>query len=188
MAFPTLFTLLEHYGVVSENYTSQFNSAISLIENEEHNIIEEAKKVTEKLFNKIPVIYADAWYEGVAVRFRQQINENSKMLCWHHVIPEMNHNELVGWTTKNEDLAVVIFRNDDDYFRTQKRMEVNKTVFEKYTSTILEIYSKGKTRLERSLYLIHLGDWVSYLLAEKKGVDVVEVDVITHLKNELAKI
>lgn len=188
LAFPTLFTLFKHYGVISEDYTSQFNSAISLIEKEEHNIIEEAKKVTEKLFNKIPVIYADAWYEGVAVRFRQQINENSKMLCWHHVIPEMNHNELVGWTTKNEDLAVVIFRNDDDYFRTQKRMEVNKTVFEKYTSTILEIYSKGKTILERSLYLIHLGDWVSYLLAEKKGVDVVEVDVITHLKNELAKI
>lgn len=188
LAFPTLFTLLEHYRVISEDYTTQFNSAINLIDNEEHNIIEEAKKVTEKLFNKIPVIYADAWYEGVAVRFRQQINENSKMLCWHHVIPEMNHNELVGWTSKNEDLAVVIFRNDDDYFRTQKRMEVNKIVFEKYTSTILEIYSKGKTRLERSLYLIHLGDWVSYLLAEKKGVDVVEVDVITHLKNELAKI
>ena len=138
--------------------------------------------------NKIPVIYADANYEGIAVRFRQQINENSKMLCWHHVIPEMNHNELVGWTTKNDDLAVVIFRNDDDYFRTQKRMEVNKTVFEKYTSTIIEIYSKGNSQLEKAMYLLHLGDWVSYLIAEKKGIDVVEVDVITHLKNELAKI
>ena len=38
-------------------------------------------------------------FEGVAVRFRQQINENSKMLCWHHVVPEMNHNELLGWRT-----------------------------------------------------------------------------------------
>ena len=67
-------------------------------------------------------------------------------------------------------------------------MDVNKTVFEKYTSTILEIYSKGNSRLERSLYLIHLGDWVSFFLAEKKGIDVTEVDVITNLKNELAKI
>ena len=39
------------------------------------------KLTEEKLMNKIPVIYADANYEGVAVRFRQQINENSKMLC-----------------------------------------------------------------------------------------------------------
>lgn len=67
-------------------------------------------------------------------------------------------------------------------------MEVNKTVFSNYTSTIIEIYSKGASQLERSLYLIHLGDWISFLLSEKNGVDVVEVDVITNLKNELAKI
>ena len=188
LAFPTLFTMLNHYGIVEKDFSAEFNNAIATINQEENNIITEAKTITEKLVGKLPVIYADANYEGVAVRFRQQINENSKMLCWHHVIPEMNHNELVGWRTKNENLAVVIFRNDDDYYRTQKRMEVNKTVFEKYTSTIVEIYSKGNSQLEKSLYLIHLGDWISFFLSEKNGVDVVEVDVITHLKNELAKI
>ncbi|MGB0887439.1 MAG: bifunctional phosphoglucose/phosphomannose isomerase [Vicingaceae bacterium] len=188
LAFPTLFFILNHYNVISTNYVNEFNNAIATINTEEENIISEAKAITEKLVNKTPIIYADANYEGVAVRFRQQINENSKMLCWHHVIPEMNHNELVGWRTKNENLAVVIFRNEDDYFRTQKRMEVNKTVFEKYTSTILEIYSKGNSQLEKSLYLIHLGDWVSLFLGEKNGVDITEVDVITHLKGELAKI
>ena len=188
LAFPPLFFLLKHYGIINNDYISQFNNAIKLINNEETNIINEATDITEKLFDKIPVIYADANYEGMAIRFRQQINENSKMLCWHHVIPEMNHNELVGWTTRNDDLAVIIFRNDDDYIRTQKRMEINLTVFSKYTSTIIEVYSKGNSRLERALYLIHLGDWVSYLLAEKKGIDVTEVDVITYLKNELAKI
>ncbi len=146
------------------------------------------KKVAEILHDKFPIIYAESSFEGVCIRFRQQINENSKKLCWHHVIPEMNHNELVGWTTKNDDLAVVLFRNDNDYFRTQKRMEVNKTVFEKFTSTIIEIHSKGNSQLEKAMYLLHLGDWVSYLLAEKKGIDVTEVDVITYLKDELAKI
>ena len=187
LAFPALFSLLKNYNLIQENYSTQFNNAINTIDTEEDNIRAEAKRVTEHLINKIPVIYADANYEGVAVRFRQQINENAKMLCWHHVIPEMNHNELVGWTTQNENLAVVIFRNEDDYFRTQKRIEINKTVFEKYTSTILEIYSKGSTQLERALYLIHLGDWISYFLAEKKEIDVTEVNVITYLKSELAK-
>ena len=188
LSFPVMFNALKHYGVIDKDFTEEFKKAISIINTEEDNIISEAKNITEKLYKKIPIIYADANYEGVAVRFRQQINENSKMLCWHHVIPEMNHNELVGWRTKNDDLAVVIFRNENDYYRTQKRMEVNKTVFEKYTSTIIEIYSKGNSQLEKSLYLIHLGDWVSFFLSEKNGVDVVEVDVITHLKNELAKI
>lgn len=188
LSFPPLFFLLKNYQLISIDYTTELKAAISGLNKEEENIFSQAQEITEKLFNKIPVIYADANFEGVAVRFRQQINENSKMLCWHHVIPEMNHNELVGWRTKNESLAVVLFRNDDDYYRTQKRMEVNKTVFAQYTSTIVEIYSKGSSRLEKMLYLIHLGDWVSYLLAEKNEVDVVEVDVITALKNELAKI
>ena len=188
LAFPPLFQLLAHYNIIEKNYRDEFESAIKLIDSEEAKISIEANNVAKKIINKTPIIYAEANYEGVAIRFRQQINENSKMLCWHHVIPEMNHNELVGWTTKNEDLAVVIFRNEDDYFRNQKRIEVNKTVFEKYTSTIIEIHSKGNTRLERALYLIHLGDWVSYLIAEQKGIDVTEVNVITNLKNALAKI
>jgi glucose/mannose-6-phosphate isomerase len=188
LAFPSLFKLLNYYGIINSDYSNEFNKAIELINENESRILVEAGAITEKLYKKIPVIYAESSYEGVAVRFRQQINENSKMLCWHHVIPEMNHNELVGWANKNEDLAVVIFRNEDEYYRNQKRIEVNKTVFEKYTSTVIEIHSKGNSKLERALYLIHLGDWISYLLAEKNGVDVVEVDVITHLKNELSKI
>lgn len=188
LAFPPLFKLLNHYGVISSDYLSEFKNAIRLLDENESQLLIEAGAITEKLYKKIPVIYAESSYEGVAVRFRQQINENSKMLCWHHVIPEMNHNELVGWANKNEDLAVVIFRNEDDYYRNQKRIEVNKTVFEKYTSTIIEIHSKGNTRLERALYLIHLGDWVSYLIAEQKGIDVTEVNVITNLKNALANI
>lgn len=188
LAFPTLFAFLAHYKVTNVNYFNQFASSITNINADEQNMITEAKKITEKLYKKIPVIYSDAWFEGVSIRFRQQINENAKMLCWHHVIPEMNHNELVGWTEKNENLAVIIFRNEDDYFRTQKRMEINKTIIGKYTSTIIEAYSKGVGRLEQSLYLIHLGDWISYFLAEKNGVDVTEVNVITHLKNELSKL
>jgi glucose/mannose-6-phosphate isomerase len=187
-ALPCLFSILNHYQVSSKNYDEEFQNTISTIDLEEQNIINEAKDIANSLLNKIPVIYSAANYEGVAVRFRQQLNENSKMLAWHHSIPEMNHNELVGWRTKNENLAVVILRNKDDYFRTQKRIEVNKTVFEKYTPTILEIHSKGNSQLEMSLYLVHLCDWISIFLGNKNGVNITEVDVIKHLKGELAKI
>ena len=121
------------------------------------------------------------------MRFRQQINENSKELCWHHVIPEMNHNELVGWRTKHENLAVVIFRNDDDFERSVTRIEINKKIISQYCSSIIEIHSKGNSKLERTLYNIHLGDWVSVFLAEKKNIDISEVKVIDFLKSELSK-
>ncbi|MCH7525319.1 MAG: hypothetical protein IIC74_10045, partial [Bacteroidetes bacterium] len=87
-----------------------------------------------------------------------------------------------------EELAIVIFRNDTDDDRVQKRMEICKEIFTKYTSTIIEVHSKGNSSLEKALYLIHLGDWVSWFLSELNKVDAMEIDVINHLKSELAKV
>ena len=126
--------------------------------------------------------------EGVAVRFRQQINENSKMLCWHHVVPEMNHNELLGWRTNTNGLAVVYFRNKSDYDRNQIRIDINKKVISKFTQNITEIWSKGDSLIENSLYHINLGDWTSLYLSEMNNVDAIEIDVIDFLKGELAKV
>ena len=73
-----------------------------------------ANELAQGISNKIPVLYSSDHIESVTIRWRQQINENGKQLCWHHVLPEMNHNELVGWRDKNQDLAVVFLRNDND--------------------------------------------------------------------------
>lgn len=188
LSFPEVLYALHAHGIISKSFEKELELAIKLLDDNEVAIQEEAKQVTEKLFGKIPVIYAADGFGGVATRFRQQINENSKMLCWHHVVPEMNHNELVGWRDKNEDLAVVIFRNETDFKNIQARMEINKGTFAEYTDTTVEIWSKGTSDLQRALYLIHLGDWVSFFLGGKKGVDITEVKVIDHLKSELAKL
>lgn len=183
-----LFYVLAGYNLISDSFESQLNKAINLLESDKSDIIDKAEHITEQLHHKLPIIYAPAGYEGVAIRFRQQLNENSKILCWHHVIPEMNHNELVGWKDENHDLAVVILRNDNDFDRIKSRIEINEGVIGNYTPNIIEIFSKGDSNLEKALYLIHLCDWISCLLADKRGVDPVEVKVIDHLKGELAKL
>ncbi|MBK5285143.1 MAG: bifunctional phosphoglucose/phosphomannose isomerase [Bacteroidia bacterium] len=182
-----LFFILKKLQLVKTDFEKQLKTAADLIDAEEKNIREEAGAVAEFLFNKIPVIYAADGYNGVATRFRQQLNENSKMLGWHNILPEMNHNELVGWAGGSEDIAIVILRNKTDYSRTQARMEFSKKVFVQHTPHIKEIWSKGNSMIEQSIYLIHLTDWVSLFLAEKKGIDAVEVNTITQLKDTLAK-
>lgn len=163
------------------------DSSIALLDKENATIKAEAQQIAEKLLNKIPVIYSLGTCEGTVVRFRQQINENSKMLCWHHTLPEMNHNELVGWTTRNDSLAVVTFHTSFDYDRTKKRYEVCRPLFEKYAASVTDITAKGQSKLEQFLYLIHIGDWISCFLADLRGIDPVEVNVIDRLKGELAK-
>jgi glucose/mannose-6-phosphate isomerase len=99
----------------------------------------------------------------------------------------MNHNELVGWTEKHDDMAVCILRTSFDYERNLKRLEINKSVISKFTPTVFEIMAQGSTPLVQALYLIHLTDWVSCYIADLKNIDPVEVKVIDFLKSELSK-
>ena len=186
-SFVQLLYILFHLSLLEAGFKKYLQDTIALLDSEQENIQKSAKEIAQKLNGKIPVIYSDAKFEGVSIRFRQQINENAKMLCWHHVVPEMNHNELVGWRERNENMAVVFLRNNKDYERNQERMEFTKEVVSQYTNDVFEIYSKGDHDVVRSLYLIHITDWISYFLAEIKGVDAVEVDVIGRLKNKLAE-
>lgn len=180
--------ILQKHQLIEANYTDQVQTSLDLLKAEQGNIQDLAKSLSEKLYNKIPIIYAPDGYGAVAVRLRQQINENSKMLCWHHIIPEMNHNELVGWRTESADWGPLFFLADDIPEKTKTRIKINQKIITNYASDIYEMQAKGNSRLERSLYLIHLGDWLSYYMAEKREMDPVEVKVIDYLKSELAKI
>lgn len=179
--------ILHKLGLISDKSIHSVASSVLLLNAEIDDIQSKAKMIANMLFGKMPVIYITDRMESVAVRFRQQINENAKMLCWHHVIPEMNHNELVGWRSKNDDLAVIFFRNKDDHPRNQMRIDINKEIIGNYTSSLIEVYSKGNDLIERSMYFVNLVDWITVYLAEIRKVDSIEVKVIDYLKSELSK-
>ena len=185
--FVQLIFILFNFGIISKKILEEIENAINLINLEESNIQIRAKEFALNLKGKFPVIYSTSESEGIAIRFKQQLNENSKMLCWHNVIPEMNHNELVGWTTPNNNLSVIFLRNENDFDRNIKRINITKKLISQYTGCIFDMFSKGENRTEQLLYNIHLIDWISVELAEIKNVDVNEVNVIDFLKLELLK-
>ena len=182
------FFLLAHYGLIDSSYIEDVQNTIALLNQEVDEIKDLAHQTALALNSKTAVIYIESGLEGVAVRMRQQINENSKALCWHHVIPEMNHNELVGWAGGKEEYAVIILRTSYEHYRSSVRMNISKEIINKQTSTVLEIKAKGESKIEQAFYHILFGDWTSIYLAELNRVDDVEVKVIDYLKSELAKI
>lgn len=179
--------IMSHYGLLAQDSVRSIADCGSFLEQEQKDIIAQAQKLAREILGKTPVIYCTTPYEGVAVRLRQQLNENSKILCWHHVIPEMNHNELVGWAGGNEEIAVLFLHDQEDYERNLYRMELNRQIISKYTPHIFDIFAKGNSLLAKYFYLIHFGDWLSVELATLRGVDAVEVNVINFLKSELSK-
>lgn len=179
--------ILSHYDLISDRFKNELSLSLDLLDNNVEEIKLEAEKVAKTIFGKIPVIYIENSLGGVATRFKQQINENAKALCWDQVIPEMNHNELVGWAGGNENIVPIFLINESDYPRNKVRQRVSKEIMTNYTSSIVEIHSRGESIIQRALYLIHLTDWVSVYLGNLKKVDTIEVDVITGLKEELSR-
>ncbi len=170
-----------------KNQLSAFEEAADILDKESSVIHQKAKELASFVNGKELVIYIEDSLESVAIRARQQFNENGKLLCWHHVIPEMNHNELVGWGGGDDRFGALFIDTQDWNPRNNKRLEFSLEVVRSKTKNVLVIKAKGSSVIERSLYIIHLVDWASWYLSELKSVDAMDIKVIDSLKSTLAK-
>lgn len=105
-------------------------------------IEQEAQSLAAKIYNTHPIIYIASDKEGLAIRFRQQLNENAKILCHHHVVPEMNHNELVGRAGANDTYSVLRMQTTNDHPKVTQRIAINKEIISKYTPHQYDIIAK----------------------------------------------
>jgi len=148
-----------------------------------------ALNIATKLKGKLPIIYSSVdYFDVVNLRWRGQLAENSKVLAYGNLFPEMNHNELVGWKCNKEILknTIVIFIADcEDNNRIIRRMVTSSEIMEKYCSEIITLMSNANSRLARIFEMIYLGDWVSYYLAILNSINPTPVDVIDYLKEKL---
>jgi glucose/mannose-6-phosphate isomerase len=182
-----LLNTLKKAGLLKTKFEQEIASAIAMLNKGTKKIQAAAEKVAAALHGKHIAIYGIAGSEALMIRFRQQINENSKSLAWHNVIPEMTHNEIVGWKAPHEDIASVFCWYASDFDRSIKRMGILKKVVKNCKSSQVNIELKGNSHWERVFYFIHLTDWVSVYLADLYQFDAVEVKVIDHLKGEMSK-
>ena len=150
-------------------------------QNYDENRIED---IATDLAGKIPCIYTEPSLEPVGYRWRCQIQENAKQLAFHHVIPEMNHNEIVGWTISNPKMVPVLIRKANEEDEIRNRFEALKNTAWKNVK-IVEIFAKCENLLSIMLETIYIGDMTSIKLAKLNRVDPTPVKVIENLKNEL---
>jgi glucose/mannose-6-phosphate isomerase len=149
-----------------------------------------AMALAGSLHGKIVAVYASSQImDGAAFRWRSQIAENSKNLAFHHVLPEMNHNELVGWWYPEEVLkkvGVVFLRDKGDHAQIQRRFDLTRELIADKAGALHEVWSEGNSLPARVLSVVYLGDFVSLYLAYLNNVDPTPVKVIDYLKQKLA--
>ncbi|MBN2026152.1 MAG: bifunctional phosphoglucose/phosphomannose isomerase [Actinobacteria bacterium] len=150
-----------------------------------------AKQLATRLHGKIPVIYGTEGILSVAAyRWKCQFNENSKNPAFCHTLPEMNHNEIVGWHVQDDfsrRVEVIMLVEEDDASRVAKRVEVTADILQDKVGGVTVIHVGGRTRTEKLFSAIHLGDFVSGYLALLNGVDPTPVESIALLKERMAQ-
>ena len=183
-----LLYLLDQFGLIDLNVAEIITAASDFLSAAQETIKKDSQALAKALKDKTVIVYAENRIDSVALRLKQQINENSKANCWYNVLPELNHNELVGWKFKNETLAGLFLRTDYENKRNQLRFEFVRPVVAQYVHSVHEVNAKGSSLLEQYFYHVHFGDWLSYYLAIEHEQDPVEVKVIDKLKGHLASV
>ncbi len=146
-----------------------------------------AKQLARGIHGTIPQIAGAGLTAPVAYRWKTQLNENGKVPAFAHQLPELDHNELVGWSGAAElGRFSAIFLDDSDLHpRIRQRIELTRGLIGSGAAGSFRVESRGETRMERLVSLVLLGDLVSFYLAILRGIDPTPVDAIEQLKNAL---
>jgi len=150
-----------------------------------------AKQLALDLFGKIPLIYGSVGITGVtAFRWKCQINENAKAHSFANVLPEFNHNEIMGWegaAAQSGGFAAVFIRDASDTSRIAERIRITSKIIPE-DFPVHDVAVEGANALEKLLWGFYLGDFMSVYLAICYGVNPTSIAAIDRLKAELAKL
>jgi glucose/mannose-6-phosphate isomerase len=148
----------------------------------------DAKALARRLYGTIPVIAGTELAAAAAYRWKCQINENAGLPAFASVLPELDHNEVVGWPAARElgRFAAVFLEDPGAHPRNLLRGKLTAEQAAAGTDVVERIMPRGQSPTERLISHVLLGDLVSLYLAVLRGEDPVAIAPIEALKAALA--
>ena len=130
-------------------------------------------KLAENIGKKIPMIYGSYPFASLALRFKQQVNENCKAKAFFNEFPELNHNEIESFHGNFDDFVVVSVGEGHE----RSLGIVSKTC------GILNMELYGKKKMERLFKSLYFIDFTTHYMAKLRGVDPAAMPNIEELKS-----
>ncbi len=143
------------------------------------------KALCPKLNRKTPIIYSSDKNYTLARIWKIKFNENTKIPAFWNVFPELNHNEMVGWTNTPGPFHFLILQDDDDLPQIKKRMKLTAELLRQRDFSVDLIKLEGADALEKLFWGLTFGDWISYHLALFYGTDPNPIEMVEDFKKRL---
>lgn len=183
--FGAIFGVLAKLGMVADTCDELVGEAEAL-SLEMSSLEEQGKQLAEKIVGKTPVIYADTRYKSVAMIWKIKMNENAKTPAFWNFFPELNHNEMVGFTNPQGKFFLIMLVDREESVQMRKRFDVTAKILESRGISSESLDMGEGSVFTKMFRMIFLGDWASYYLALRYGVDPTPVDMVEELKKMLA--
>ena len=182
--FGAMFRVLVNQGLVPDTLREILRGA-EHIKQVLPEIEKEGQALAERLKGKTPVIYASTKYKSVAMIWKIKLNENAKTPAFWNYFPELNHNEMVGFTLPQAKFVIVMLRDPDDHPKNLKRFEVTAELLREKGADVVTLDIFGETVFTKMFRSIAVGDFASYYLALAYGIDPTPVQMVEDLKKML---
>ena len=157
------------------------------------DIEKDAEDTARWIGNRIPLVYTDDRHGlGVARVVKIKFNEHAKHAAFFNVLPEANHNEMIGFRQRlgDQEFALLYLRDETSHPRIHERFEVMRSVFAGESSCAALFFRewtmRGETALQRVFSAQAFGDWCAYSLALLHGIDPTPVDLVEDFKRKLS--
>ncbi|HUF92131.1 MAG TPA: bifunctional phosphoglucose/phosphomannose isomerase [Candidatus Limnocylindria bacterium] len=146
----------------------------------------EAKRLALAIGDRLPAVYGGPVTGPVAYRWKTDLEENAKTFALAGALPEMNHNEIEAWRPPEAArLHALLLREEGEPAEIARRFSLLRDIIGPAAGGMSETRARGRTRLARLLSLAYLGQWTSYYLALRRGIDPWTVPRLDELKRRL---
>ena len=132
----------------------------------------------------IPIIYYPFGLKSIAIRFKNSLQENSKMHAITEDVVEACHNGIVAWEGEN-NIKPIILRGSHDYIKTKERFDILKVYFKEKNIDFYEIYSNNESILSKIISLVYLLDYATIYFATLSKIDPSPVNSIDYFKKRI---
>jgi len=153
---------------ISSSNLSKSNSAIEL-----------AEWIVE-----IPLIYYPWGFNASAIRFKNSLQENSKIHVIIEDVIESSHNGIVSWETVSK-IQPILLQGKNDHIKTKERWSIMKDYLNENDIKYFEVFSVEGNILSKIINLIYFFDYVSIYKAVLSKTDPTPVKSIDYVKEKL---
>tara|TARA_A100001037_G_C15137655_1_gene631956 strand:- start:1799 stop:2815 length:1017 start_codon:yes stop_codon:yes gene_type:complete len=130
-------------------------------------------------------IFYPAGLQAAAIRFKNSLQENTKIFAMVEDVIESCHNGIVSWNEKSK-ITPIFLQGKDDYFKTIERWRIIEEFFEINGIAYKVVKSLDGSILSKITNLVYLLDYTSIYAAVLSNTDPSPVSSIEFIKKRLS--